>query len=240
MLYYAQLSSMIIFRQELAMSIFTLIGHQETLIKITHLLRFYEEVNNVQSIAGVLPGYVYCMLGGSHLTISVQTFTEKLKSLSSFLTGYMNSDNLLIQYVKSITHKKKDKDNEALERYIFLVSDFRKSFSEEYMGALTQRLFGQEPTIEKKLFLERVGGLVGHRNTESSILSVLFELVRLEFYIVETDNFKEYAGSPINKEEEQKKSRYYLESLDRLMNKCPFNGDERCSCKKCQCVRRNR
>jgi hypothetical protein len=31
-----------------------------------------------------------------------------------------------------------------------------------------------------------------------------------------------------------------MESLDKLMNKCPFNGDEKCTCKKCQCVRRNR
>ena len=28
--------------------------------------------------------------------------------------------------------------------------------------------------------------------------------------------------------------------MTKLFNKCPFNGDERCSCKKCQCVRRNR
>lgn len=28
--------------------------------------------------------------------------------------------------------------------------------------------------------------------------------------------------------------------MTKLFNKCPFNGDERCNCKKCQCVRRNR
>ena len=241
MLYYAQLSSMIIFRQELAISIFTLIGQHEALIRISHFLRFYEEVNNVQSIVHVLPGYVYSMLGGSHLTISTQTFTEKLKVLTSFMAGYFNSDNLLIQYVKSITHKKKDKDNEALERYIFLVSDFRKSFSEDYMASLTLKLFGEEQTIEKKMFIEKVGQLTSNRNsTDSSLLSILFELIRLEFYIVETENFKQYAGSPKDKEEDHTKNRYYLESLDRLMNKCPFNGDERCSCKKCQCVLRNR
>jgi hypothetical protein len=109
-----QLSSMIIFRQDLAVSIFTLIGQHDTLVKITHFLKFYDEVNSVQSMIHVLPGYVYCMLGGSHLTISTQTFTEKLKGLTSFISAYLNSENILIQYVKSITHKKKDKDNEAL------------------------------------------------------------------------------------------------------------------------------
>ena len=28
--------------------------------------------------------------------------------------------------------------------------------------------------------------------------------------------------------------------MQKLFNKCPYNGDERCNCKKCLCVRRNR
>lgn len=191
---------MIIFRQELALSIFTLIGHHEALIRIAHFIHFYEEVSSAQSMAQIVPGYVYSILGGSHLTINVQTFSEKIKAMSGFVAGYLNSDNLLIQYVKSITHKRKDKDNEALERYIFLVSDFRRSFSEEAVTALTLKLFSEETTIEKKLFVERVAEVLGGRNNpESSLLSILFELVRLEFYIVETDNFKKYAGSDKDK-----------------------------------------
>jgi hypothetical protein len=33
---------------------------------------------------------------------------------------------------------------------------------------------------------------------------------------------------------------FYTSELAKLFNKCPFNGDESCACKKCQCVRRNR
>lgn len=33
---------------------------------------------------------------------------------------------------------------------------------------------------------------------------------------------------------------FYTHELTKLFSKCPYNGDERCSCKKCQCVRRNR
>lgn len=28
--------------------------------------------------------------------------------------------------------------------------------------------------------------------------------------------------------------------MQKLLKKCPYNGDERCDCKKCNCVRRNR
>lgn len=61
---------------------------------------------------GVLPTYIYYIFGGSHLTISAATFLEKLKSLTTFLSHYVNGGNMLIEYVKSITHKKKEsRDN---------------------------------------------------------------------------------------------------------------------------------
>ena len=36
------------------------------------------------------------------------------------------------------------------------------------------------------------------------------------------------------------KANFYASEMTKLFKKCPFNGDERCDCKKCQCVRRNR
>lgn len=109
--YYEQLSSMMVFRQEIAYSIFTLIGHQESYMSIQHFLAFCDEVNSVQSMVRVLPGYMYYLFGGSHLTISATSFSEKLKNITSFLSGYVNGQNIITEYVKSITHKKKDKDN---------------------------------------------------------------------------------------------------------------------------------
>lgn len=28
--------------------------------------------------------------------------------------------------------------------------------------------------------------------------------------------------------------------MQKILKKCPYNGDKKCDCKKCQCVRRNR
>lgn len=33
---------------------------------------------------------------------------------------------------------------------------------------------------------------------------------------------------------------FYVQEMQKLLNKCPYNGDDCCMCKKCQCVRRNR
>ncbi len=32
---------------------------------------------------------------------------------------------------------------------------------------------------------------------------------------------------------------FYTNEMNKLLNKCPLNGDEPCNCKKCQCVLRN-
>ena len=35
-------------------------------------------------------------------------------------------------------------------------------------------------------------------------------------------------------------SNYYLKMIEKLKNKCVYNGEDECNCKKCQCIRRNR
>jgi hypothetical protein len=33
---------------------------------------------------------------------------------------------------------------------------------------------------------------------------------------------------------------FYASEMQKILKKCPYNGDKKCDCKKCQCVRRNR
>lgn len=44
----------------------------------------------------------------------------------------------------------------------------------------------------------------------------------------------------IEKQKETNSSNFYTQEMQKLLKKCPYNGDECCDCKKCQCVRRNR
>jgi hypothetical protein len=44
----------------------------------------------------------------------------------------------------------------------------------------------------------------------------------------------------IEKQNEINSSNFYTQEMQKLLKKCPYNGDECCDCKKCQCVRRNR
>lgn len=54
----------------------------------------------------VLPGYVYYLFGGSHLTISITTFTERLKSMTAFIATYVNGGNILLECVRTGAVKK--------------------------------------------------------------------------------------------------------------------------------------
>lgn len=33
---------------------------------------------------------------------------------------------------------------------------------------------------------------------------------------------------------------FYTQEMQKLLNKCPYNGDDCCNCGKCKCIRRNR
>ena len=66
------------------------------------------------------------------------------------------------------------------------------------------------------------------------ILGIELDLVhRLEF----TRFFKETRSNTTNdisNNVSNDSSNYYLKTMDKLLNKCVFNGDDKCECKKCQ------
>ena len=61
-------------------------------------------------------------------------------------------------------------------------------------------------------------------------------LIRAELNLSQSIGFQQTLMS----RNEANKTNFYAHEMNKLLNKCPFNGDERCNCKKCQCVRRNR
>eukprot|EP00178_Gracilaria_changii_P024044 TRINITY_DN7257_c0_g1_i1.p1 TRINITY_DN7257_c0_g1~~TRINITY_DN7257_c0_g1_i1.p1 ORF type:complete len:102 (-),score=7.37 TRINITY_DN7257_c0_g1_i1:166-471(-) len=67
-------------------------------------------------------------------------------------------------------------------------------------------------------------------------LTLFLVILRSEFALMQEKNFQNHLVSRT----EASKTNFYAHEMTKLFNKCPFNGDERCSCKKCQCVRRNR
>jgi hypothetical protein len=65
------------------------------------------------------------------------------------------------------------------------------------------------------------------------------DIIKLELKLVESDEF--YTSMKSTKDEEiqsmqgfEMSSNYYLKTIDKLLNKCIFNGDDKCDCKKCQ------
>lgn len=67
-------------------------------------------------------------------------------------------------------------------------------------------------------------------------LTIFILLARCESVLFEERSFR----SGLQLRSEISNTNFYATEMTKLFNKCPFNGDERCNCKKCQCVRRNR
>lgn len=62
------------------------------------------------------------------------------------------------------------------------------------------------------------------------------DLLNVELLLLQSPNFK----MEIMKRTQTNDTNFYTQEMQKLLKKCPFNGDERCDCKKCNCVRRNR
>lgn len=100
----------------------------------------------------------------------------------------------------------------------------------EMAGNLTTAIFGSKDYLSKEEFLYQV-----QNKPLDPMLSIYLLLLRSEFLLFEERSFVSHLGS-----QPQSSTNFYATEMTKLFNKCPFNGDERCNCKKCQCVRRNR
>lgn len=68
------------------------------------------------------------------------------------------------------------------------------------------------------------------------LFHIFFDVLKIEASLIESSDFKR----DIEKNEAPCSTNFYTQEMQKLLKKCPFNGDERCKCKKCNCVRRNR
>ena len=62
------------------------------------------------------------------------------------------------------------------------------------------------------------------------------DLLNVEAALLSSPTFKQ----EVLKRDSVNQTNFYTQEMQKLLKKCPFNGDEKCDCKKCNCVRRNR
>ena len=65
--------------------------------------------------------------------------------------------------------------------------------------------------------------------------------MRIELDLIKSEDFINFffqksptVSDPLTRGDEQAmKANYYLKTIDKILNKCVFNGDSKCNCKKC-------
>ena len=102
---------------------------------------------------------------------------------------------------------------------------------EETVNNITTGLFMGREYLSKEEFMHQV-----QNRPLDPTLTIYLLMLRAEFTLIQEKNFQSHLSS----RNEVTNTNFYTNEMTKLFNKCPFNGDERCNCKKCQCVRRNR
>jgi hypothetical protein len=134
---------------------------------------------------------------------------------------------------RNIEEFKNDKERQVLLDESIRTAMLAKN-KEDLSAAVTRIsgwLFGSKEYLQMEEFLQQVSS----RQLEPT-LAIFLLLARSESALFEQRSFR----AALLLRSEISRSNFYASEMTKLFNKCPFNGDERCDCKKCQCVRRNR
>ncbi|KAL4442831.1 hypothetical protein ABPG74_010720 [Tetrahymena malaccensis] len=193
--------------------------------------------------------------GGQIYKISRQSFHDQFDASINQLVSYFEKQNTIVCFIKRSSRSKLNfREDELLQSYLKLMGDFKQTNLKNFLNNLCNDIFEQNESIEKHNFLSKVNSI--HSNTNSKIVFTLLEIIRIELDLVHQEEFIQFFLKNVNFNQElqtganqpngqasnnsNESSNYYLKTIDKLLNKCVFNGDEKCDCKKCQCIRRNR
>lgn len=178
-----------------------------------------------------LPVLVYHLFGGSLFTIEAKTFKDRLLSHTDTLSKVLSHSDTIAS--RNIAQFKNHKDRKLiLEASLqVLVLAKNKEMLSSTANEMTLALFHGKDYLSKDDFLQQL-----QKSQPSTLLTIFPALLRCELLLLEEQQFQQSLGH----REDTQQPNFYAHEMNKLLNKCPFNGDERCQCKKCQCVRRNR
>lgn len=109
--------------------------------------------------------------------------------------------------MRSLSQKRKDKENDLLERYMELVVEARKVDGTDNIKKLAAEIFGYLTTLERKAFEEKVASLIiVDGKLQGSILTHVIEVIRMEFHFVEVNSMTTKTMTA----DDSKRGRYYI------------------------------
>ncbi|CAD8154675.1 unnamed protein product [Paramecium octaurelia] len=179
--------------------------------------------------------FIYKLLSQQQQQLTTDQFFVQFNHYTLLLNNFFKKPNLIFNVVENTVKQTAQFHNDAIfQEYLLIMGSF-KATTQDFLKQATSIFFDENSSaIDLSEFIIKTKKIQNQLN--SSILYILPMLLQLENQMIDMVqvNGKQEADPVKNS------SNYYLKMIERLKNKCVYNGEENCNCKKCQCIRRNR
>ncbi|KAM3129726.1 hypothetical protein pb186bvf_018117 [Paramecium bursaria] len=233
-----QLSKFLLFREDFSDLIFNTIycyqiSNGQTLSQQIGFTQLFQLVKKTQE--DVWTTFVYKLLSQQKQKLTKEVFLTQFNNYTNLINQYFKKSNLIMDIVESnVKQTQQFHHDQIFQEYLIVMGSF-KATTQDFLKRATQIFFEEnDQELDLMIFSQNTQKL--HKQTNSSILFVLPSLLQLESQLLD------HIASNLQQDNKQFKnsSNYYLKMIEKLKNKCVYNGEETCECKKCQCIRRNR
>ncbi|CAD8120931.1 unnamed protein product [Paramecium sonneborni] len=177
--------------------------------------------------------FTFKLLSQQQQKITKDSFLLQFNRYTQQMNKFFTKSNLIMDLVEqSVKQTAKLHNDQIFQEYLLIMGSF-KATTQDFLKKATQVFF--EETTELDLQQFSLNTLKIHKEMNCQILFILPMLLQLESQYLDHIIQNGFIEMKV-----KNSSNYYLKMIDKLKNKCVYNGEEECNCKKCQCIRRNR
>ncbi|CAD8175158.1 unnamed protein product [Paramecium octaurelia] len=231
-------SQFLLFRDDFSDIFFnTLYQYQISANKqVSQQLSFYSLYQLItKNTEDVWSTFIFKFLSQQQKELSKEQFLVQFNQYIVLMNNFFMKSNLIFDIVENIVKQTAQIHNDAIfQEYLLIMGDFKAVTQDFLKKAIALYFDDTNNFIDLSEFTLRTKKI--HNQMNSSILYILPTLFQLESHMIDVTqkNVKQEVAPVKNS------SNYYLKMIEKLKNKCVYNGEEICNCKKCQCIRRNR
>ncbi|CAD8063628.1 unnamed protein product [Paramecium primaurelia] len=231
-------SQFLLFRDDFSDIFFnTLYQYQiSTNKQVSQQLSFYQiHQLIIKNTEDVWSTFIFKFLSQQQKELTKDQFLLQFNHYIVLMNNFFMKSNLIFDIVENIVKQTAQLHNDSIfQEYLLIMGDFKAATQDFLKKASTIYFDDTNIVIDLTEFTIRTKKI--HNQMNSSILYILPTLLQLESNMIDITllNVKKESAPVKNT------SNYYLKMIEKLKNKCVYNGEEICNCKKCQCIRRNR
>ncbi|CAD8055978.1 unnamed protein product [Paramecium primaurelia] len=204
--------------------------------QVSQQLSFYQLYQLItKNSEDIWTTFIYKLLSQQQQQLTKDQFFVQFNHYTFLINNFFKKSNLIFNIVENTVKQTAQLHNDSIfQEYLLIMGSF-KATTQDFLKKATSIFFDDNNTfIELPEFIIKTKKI--HNQLNSSILYILPMIFQLESQMIDIIQ--------VNEKQEIKplknSSNYYLKMIERLKNKCVYNGEENCNCKKCQCIRRNR